>query len=379
MTVRVRRWSGADGRVRETFEVDIKFAHPDGSIQRVKKKSPVQTRRGAERYERETRQALLDGTYGMKATPTKALPTIAEFAEKFLTYSKVNNKPSSLAAKQQVLRTHLLPEFGNTRLDEIGPYEIEAFKAKKIEQGLSHKTINNVLTVLGRMFSLAVEWKVLERVPPMKWMKSPRPEFDFLTFDEADRLVAAAEPGWRQTMIMLALNTGLRRGELMALQWDDVDLVSGRLMIRRNVWLKHYGTPKGGRSREIPLNQTALAQLKTHRHLRGALVLCKDDGKPVSNQMCWAAIIRACKRAGLRQVGWHVLRHTFASQLVMRGVPLKVVQELLGHATVEMTLRYAHLSPDVKNDAVKVLDRTTESRLTKVNAPPSTQTHDGPN
>ncbi len=107
--------------------------------------------------------------------------------------------------------------------------------------------------------------------------------------------------------------------------------------------------------------------MKSHRHLRGPLVFCKENGKLLSNLMCRSAIIRACKKAGLRHVGWHTLRHTFASHLVMRDVSLKAVQELLGHATVEMTLRYAHLSPDVKKDAVKVLDdqavseRKTES------------------
>ncbi|MFY0523997.1 tyrosine-type recombinase/integrase [Archangium gephyra] len=96
-----------------------------------------------------------------------------------------------------------------------------------------------------------------------------------------------------------------------------------------------------------------------HRHLRGAFVFCDATGAYLKNDTCRNAILRASKRAGLRPIGWHTLRHSFASHLVARGVPLKAVQELLGHATIEMTMRYAHLSPDVKKDAVRALEGHT--------------------
>ena len=99
--------------------------------------------------------------------------------------------------------------------------------------------------------------------------------------------------------------------------------------------------------------------LKAHRHLRGAFVFCDATGAYLKNDTCRNAILRASKRAGLRPIGWHTLRHSFASHLVARGVPLKAVQELLGHATIEMTMRYAHLSPDVKKDAVRALEGHT--------------------
>jgi integrase len=201
-------------------------------------------------------------------------------------------------------------------------------------------------------------------------MKAPKPPFDFLTFDEADRFADAAEGQWR-VMVVVALNTGLRRGELLALRWENVDLVAGRLLVRRNVWRKVVGTPKSGRTREVPLNDRALQALRGHRHLRGPLVFCEEDGSQLSAQMAEAAITRTSKRAGLRKIGWHTARHTFASHLVMKGVPLKAVQELLGHATIEMTMRYAHLSPDVRKDAVKVLDELAPKVHDEANTPPS--------
>jgi integrase len=143
----------------------------------------------------------------------------------------------------------------------------------------------------------------------------------------------------------------------LALTWDDVDLVAGRLMVRRSVARGIVGTPKSGKSREVPLAASIVAALKSHRHLRGDLVFSDPDGAMFKKGETKWPLWRACKKAGLRRIGWHVLRHTFASHLAMRGVPLKAVQELLGHSTIEMTMRYAHLAPAVKREAVAQLDR----------------------
>lgn len=134
-------------------------------------------------------------------------------------------------------------------------------------------------------------------------------------------------------------------------------MVAGRLVVRQNVVRGRVGTPKSGKPREIPLGDEVLSALKGHRHLRGELVFSDADGRFLAKGECKHPLWRACKRAGLRRIGWHVLRHAFASHLVMRGATLKVVQELLGHSTILMTMRYAHLGPEVARDAVRLLDR----------------------
>jgi integrase len=192
-------------------------------------------------------------------------------------------------------------------------------------------------------------------VPEVEWLKAARPDFDFLTFEEAAKLVASADDEWR-AMVLVALRTGLRQGELLALRWSDVDLKAGRLVVRQNVVRGIIGTPKSGKPREVALSNDALVALKEHRHLRGPIVLCDATGCMLKKSECKHPLWRASKRAGLRRVGWHVLRHTFASHLAMKGAPLKVVQELLGHSTIQMTMRYAHLAPEVARDAVKLLD-----------------------
>src|ERR1019366_5741760 len=115
---------------------------------------------------------------------------------------------------------------------------------------------------------------------------------------------------------------GLRQGELLALRWDDVDLVAGRLVVSRSLSYGEVTTPKNGRTGEIPLGDDVLASLKRHRHVRGEVVFCKADGAMFTKGESRHPLWRACKRAGLRRLGWHVLRHTFASHLVMRRAPI---------------------------------------------------------
>lgn len=166
--------------------------------------------------------------------------------------------------------------FGRSKLDAIQPREIESFKSAKLKAGLSPKTVNNHLTILRRILSLAAEWEIISHTPPIKWLKVPDPELDFLDFEEAARLVKGGAGEWA-TMIGLGLGTGMRQGELLALRWEDVDLIAGRLMVRRAVARGIIGTPKSGKAREIPLNGTVMSALKAHRHLRGELVFCEPE------------------------------------------------------------------------------------------------------
>jgi hypothetical protein len=228
--------------------IDVVMERKGGRRERVRRVAPFQSKRAAEQYEREVRQSLLDGSDDEKKEVVE-IPTFASFAKQFMaTYAKTNNKPNEQQSKEAILRVHLEPEFGKLRLDAIGQEQVERYKAKKLGATLAPKTINNHLTVLRRMLAVAVEWGKLKTVPPVRCLRAPAPDFDFLTFEEARRLVAASAAAWRP-MIVLGLRCGLRQGELLALRWDDVDLVAGRLVVRRAVSRGVIGTPKGGRAR----------------------------------------------------------------------------------------------------------------------------------
>jgi integrase len=362
MSVRhVKRRDPLVGTARKFWMIDINFERPDGSIERIRKVSPIQTRRGADQYERTLRASLIDRTYGAR----KEVPTLAQFEGEFVNvYARTENKDSEVQAKTRHLKNHIVPFFGHMKLDEIGPEHVARYKAAKLTLEYDPKSINNQLAVLRKLLAVAVDWGRIAHVPAIKWqMRAPPPTFDFLTFEDAARLVNGASGEWR-AMIVVALKTGLRHGELLALRWEDVDLVAGRLVVRQALSGKKIDTPKNHKSREVPLSDEAWVALKAHRHLRGRLVFCGEEGELMSRYMCKWPLWSACTRAGLRRIGWHALRHTFASHLVMRGAPLKAVQELLGHADMTMTMRYAHLSPDARRDAVRLLDVHAHGNLT---------------
>ena len=340
-------------KFRGKYYVDVYVDVPSQGVRRIRRRSPIQTRRGAEAYERELIEVALS-----TSMPSREERRLADFAVEFLeTYCAANNKYASIEAKESILRVHLIPEMGKLLLSEVNARVIEAYKAKKLGEELSPKTVNNHLTALRKMLSVAQEWDFIEHVPPVKWLRVPPQKFDFLSFEEAERLVKAADTQWRPAFLV-GLRCGLRLGEIMALRWEDVDLVSGRLVVNRNVSRGRIGSPKNGRTREIPLGLEMLRALKDHRHLKGELVFPASDGRMLHRNETKHPLWRACRKAGLRSIGWHVLRHTFASHLVMRGAPIRGVQELLGHSTIEMTMRYAHLSPNVTREIVGLLDGT---------------------
>lgn len=300
----------------------------------------------------------------------KEAPRFDAFAVEFFeNYVKVNNKRSEIDTKRSTLNRHLIPTFGDMTLDEITTRQIEAYKADKLSgrsnggRTLRWNSINNHLFILRRMLVIAKKWGLLDDLPEFQLLRGPKPEFDFLDFDEAERLVRAADTNAR-VMILCALKTGMRIGELIALRWGDVDLDAGHLMVRRSYYRGTIGAPKSGKDRKIPISRALESALRAHRHDRSEIVFCDPDrgGDYLRNNRVYAPLAKAYKAAGLRHIGWHVLRHTFASHLVMRGVPLKVVQELLGHATIQMTMRYSHLSPSLHRDAVDALDRDPTDR-----------------
>ncbi len=217
--------------------------------------------------------------------------------------------------------------------------------------------MNNILTVLNTLLKKAVEWDVIDQMPcTVKLLRTAKPKASFYDFEEFDRLLAVTEnDAQARLIILLGGDAGLRCGELMALEWSDVDLQNRRLRVSRSDWKGHVTLPKGGRERLVPMTKRLSEALRQTRHLKSPRVLCGESGEPLTRKMVQVVMKRVARKANVKP-GVHILRHTFCSHLAMRGVPARSIQELAGHEDLSTTSRYMHLSPSAVEDAIRVLE-----------------------
>jgi len=338
-------------KIRNWWWVDFRVNHT-----RYRVRSPENSQAGSKAHEAVLRRRLAAGEPLKPVPPPPPAPTFAEFSmEWFETYVKTNNKPSVQEAESRTLRIHLVPYFGCMRIDAIAASDIEHYKAAKLALGLKAKTINNHLGILAKCVATAVEWNRSQRPIRAKRLRMPPSPFKFITPEESARLLAAwNSPEWG-AMAQVALHTGLRLGELFGLRWQDVDFDNRQLTVRQSIVNGIVGVPKNYRERTVPLTIDAVAALLTLPH-RGELVFTRENGSALSRGMAQNAIKHACRRAGIQQIGWHALRHTFASHLAAAGTPITSIQALLGHSSIVMTMRYTHTSPSALREAVSVLE-----------------------
>lgn len=317
--------------------------------------------------------------------PVAELPTLEGFLDgDYATWAKANQRAH--AQNLSRLRSAFKDLLGS-RLDAISALDVERWRGKQVEKGLSHETINRDISSIKACFNRAVEWEILDH-NPLETVKKVRTDdrikVRYLSVDEEARLRAALDAReerrrlerksanvWRKSreyatfpdlseraftdhlkpLILLSLNTGSRRGELFDLTWENVDL-------DRRILTVTGATAKSKRTRHIPLNREATSVLRAWRdQTEGGpgLVFKNDNGERFYRvDTSWRRLLRNGAITGFR---WHDMRHHFASRLVMGGVDLNTVRELLGHSDYAMTLRYAHLAPEHKMKAVEVLDR----------------------
>jgi len=271
--------------------------------------------------------------------------SLEEFGNRYMEYAKTNKR--SWLRDQQML-AHLKEFFRPERqLANITPPDIEGYKLHRCKQ-VSGATVNRELALLKRMFNLAIDWDLHLSSNPLrkvKFFQEVNTVFRILSSEEEPRLLANASP-IIQDVVVFGLNTGMRIGEVFSLRWQNVDLERGLITVF---------APKTQKSRVIPINSEArrILEFWTRGRKSEYVFYNPETGKPFVDLS--AGLELACKKAEITGVSWHTLRHTFASRLLERGADIVTVKELLGHSTINVTMRYTHTNLGSKVAAVSKL------------------------
>jgi integrase len=333
----------ATRRIGNYWYVDFRWER-----ERIRRKSPLNTKRGAEDYEHHLRQQL----FGSATTKRKEVPTFDEwFTGRFWREWVIGrkNKPSEIESKEGAYRVHLKRAFGSRRLDQIGVSEISAFRATLVERGLSEKRCNNVMAVLSKALNYAADVELIQRAPKVGLFRIERPEIEALEFGEYARVLAAAQAGdpiWF-VAVCLAGEAGLRIGEVKALAWNEVDRIAETITVSRQMRQGVIGTPKGRTRRVVPMTpllREALLRVMPRKVDRTAFVLTNADGSPKGDNQMRYALDAIYDRAELPRRGWHILRHTFGTHAALCGVNPWRLMTWMGHKRIDETMRYVHLA-----------------------------------
>ena len=305
--------------------------------------------------------------------------TVGEYLDRWLNDSDRGSvRTSTYERHEQIVRLHLKPAFGRVKLAKLTPAHVQGLYRHKLDSGLSPATVQKIHVVLHKALAQALKWNLIPR-NAADAVKAPRPaaeEMRPLSPDEARKLMEAAQGDKLEALYVLAVHTGMRQGELLALKWDDVDLNEGVIRIRRTLARSGgriaLGEPKtkGGR-RPVYLTGAAVEALRTHldRQLEDierlgdlyrdhGLVFTSEVGTLINpTNLRRRSFAPLLEKAGLTRIRFHDLRHTCATLLLTRNVHPKYVQELLGHATVAITLdTYSHVIPGMGNHTARAME-----------------------
>jgi integrase len=301
-------------------------------------------------------------------TPTRSDVTLADAGQRLVAHLEaMGRKPSTLANYRSLLTTHLEPVLGDRPLDKIEPERIEQMVARMRRDGAGPKVIHNALTLLRQVFGFG-QRKGWCRLNPAQAVDRPKVEqttdIRFLEVEEVEALLAAVPEDsplghTDRAMYLTAAMAGLRQGELLALRWRDVDWQAGRIRIRQNYVRGHWGTPKSRRgSRSVPMIDRVAGELE--RHFQRSAFQVDDDlvfPHPVTGDVLGHSALarrykKALRRAKVRNVRFQDLRHTFGTRMAAAGVPMRTLQEWMGHASINTTLVYADYSPSEHENAM---------------------------
>jgi integrase len=309
--------------------------------------------------------------------PTKT--PLAEYLGRWLQdYAWPNLAPKTAEGYEYIVRRHVIPALGSMRLTQLRPEHLQRYYSEKLSGGLSAQTVRHHHAALHKALQTAVEWGILSR-NPVSAISPPRvqrPEMRTWGKDDITRFLEAAKGTPYYALFYTALFTGMRRSELLALRWYDVDLVLAQVHVSRSLHRLRGGStavrsPKTAkRRRTVALPPSAMLLLREHREKQGCqramlgislsgddLVFAHVDGKPLVPDSVTHAWIKLARRVCLEPIRLHDARHSHASLMLKQGIHPKIVQERLGHSSIAVTLdTYSHVAPGLQEAAAKRFD-----------------------
>ena len=285
--------------------------------------------------------------------------TFDKLAEEYLKYSKAKKSLSSFERDLLIINKHALPYFGTTSVKDITPRTVEGYIIQRSSK-VRESTVNRELNTLFNLFRKAVEWRYVKEsashgIKKLKEKRSTVPRF--LSSNEITRLLSAC-PDKIYPLIYVAIYTGCRQSELFNLEWSDIDFA------RRQIIVQNKGDwhTKSYRHRVIPISDKIIEVLLEQKEVsRGRYVFSTEEGEKVDKSKVRRTFERAMREADIASTDFKILRHTYASHLVMKGVDMRTVQKLLGHHSIKMTEKYSHLAPDHLQSVAEHLDFEEEA------------------
>src|SRR5580700_6889705 len=310
--------------------------------------------------------------------------TFGEFIERWKTEVLTTQKPSSARAVRSHLKCYIMPELGKLRLDQFGVENQQMFitrmPGRAAEKAVSRKTILNVLGTLSTILTTARDWGYnCEQISLTKLRLPPRGtayEAPHFTVEQVQKILAIAQEPWRTLFFILTMD-GLRAGEVLGLQWRDIDLDGRLLHVRRSAWYGKVQTTKSKASETVlPIPQPLIDMLKEYRtqwkpNPRGFLFVTRNGCPPSSNKVVEYHLWTILDALGIPRCGLHAFRHSHTSLLLHSGATPKVVQTQLRHSDARTTLEiYGHVVGDAQREAIEkvasYLDRSGP-KLTVIN------------
>ena len=287
--------------------------------------------------------------------------TLSEYLDRWLKVIQGTISVGSWKQYETIARLHIKPALGKLKLDRVSALHVQSLYTDKLDAGLSPRRVIYIHVTLHKALKQAVRWSLIPRnvTEAVEPPKANRNEVSPLDEGQVHKLLESARRNKLEALYVLAVTTGMRQGELLGLQWKDVDLDSGTLRVNRTIFRGVVSPPKTAKSRRsIRLSRSALVALKDHERT-SEWVFSTASGEPIDCTNFIKQSWRSLKReAGLRpNTRFHDLRHTCATLLLTKGVHPKIVQELLGHSSISITLdTYSHVLPNLQGEAVRAME-----------------------